>query len=60
MSRSAETDQRNRRRMTLVDELSSMRRRLTNVSRSQDLLPTERAQVERTAGLASLIFRATG
>lgn len=63
MSRSVEMDERNCRRMTLVDELSAMRWRLTNASRSQDLLPTERSPVERTAGqvddLVSLIFRAT-
>ena len=54
---------RNRRRMKLVDKLSSMQRELRSVSRSVDLLPTERTEVERTADkvddAASLIFRAT-
>ena len=50
--------------MKTVNEMRSMRRALTNMSRSQDLGSTERAEVERIAGqvdeLASLIFRATG
>lgn len=54
---------RKRRRMKLVDKLSSMQRELRNVSRSEDLLPTERTEVKRTADqvddAASLIFRAT-
>ena len=63
MGKSPEMAARNRRRMGLADELSSMRRRLTTVSRSQDLLPSERVEMEQTAGkvdeLVSLIFRAT-
>ena len=54
---------RKRRRMQLVDKLSSMQRELRSVSRSGDLLPTERTEVARTADrvddAASLIFRAT-
>ena len=64
MGKSLEMVERSRRRMKLVDELSSMRQMLTNVSRSKDLLPTERVEMERTAGkvdeLSSQIFRATG
>ena len=54
---------RKRRRMKLVDKLSSMQRELRSVARSEDLLPTERTEVERTADqvddAVSLIFRAT-
>ena len=63
MGKSPEMAARNRRRMGLADELSSMRRRLTTMSRSQDLLPSERTEVEQTADqvddAANLIFRAT-
>ena len=63
MGKSPEMEERNSRRMKLVDELSSMRQRLTNVARSQDLLPTEQSAAQRTAGqvddLVGLIFRAT-
>lgn len=63
MSEGPEMRARKRRRMKLVDGLSSMQRELRNVSRSEDLLPTEQAEAGRTADqvdeLASLIFRAS-